>query len=112
MKKILLMFFALTGLLLFASCSKDKDTDKATLAGTSWTVTYNDGSDIITETITFTSDTDCVWVYADSYGYGDSSSGTYSYTPPTVVITVDGNVAAATVQGNTMEVDGYFFNKL
>jgi hypothetical protein len=82
--------------LLFASCSKDSDeTDSLdSLAGTTWV----DESGDVDYTLSFTDKSNC----AMSAPRHSTSYGTYSYTPPSITMSMSGYVWTGIVSGNTM----------
>lgn len=76
------------GLLTYSSCKKEEVLQS--LSSTIWLSTI--GSQ--TWTLSFLSDTNFVINYIDaSNGDTKTSSGVYTYTPPTVVITDDDNIS-------------------
>lgn len=94
------IFFMLLILTLFMSCSGSDDESTESLNGTTW-VSPDDGDGV--RTIVFGSTTFSFKIeYA---GNVDSSSGTYTYNPPKVVLTQGGVSWPATISGSKMTTD-------
>lgn len=104
MKKLLLIGLTLVATILFVSCGQS-------LEGTTWKSTTDPRSMSEVTVVEFQETTFEVKVtYAGdpkSYDW----SGTYTYESPTIKITVDGETTTGTIDGNTMESDGYTFTK-
>jgi hypothetical protein len=101
MKKTLLWVAALAGTVLFCSCVKgtsepepdplpEPDPPPAlvgkSLAGTTWKSRFEDNGDWMEEKLVFTA-TNATYTETNSAGNDMNFTGTYTYDPPTVVIT-------------------------
>jgi hypothetical protein len=95
MKKILLPVVAAVGMLLFCSCVKSTAPEPEpelpvvegkSLAGTTWKNRFDDNEDWMEEKLTFTA-THATYAETNSAGNNMNFTGTYTYDPPTVVIT-------------------------
>lgn len=108
MKKLLLniMMISIISILSFSSCSNEEPKEFS-LAGSTWV--YKE--DIVTITISYTTDIDCVYTFIiDDGTYTDSETSryTYSYEEPYVEMYPENSeenaVLRGLINGNIMEV--------
>jgi major membrane immunogen (membrane-anchored lipoprotein) len=100
MKKIL---FALILILpfVFNSCSKDDDKDLSSLNGTTWEcLLYEDSEDKSVLTLEFTKDKVIHTVF--QYGEETKKTGTYTYNPPKLTMTIQDMTKEGTIAGNKL----------
>ena len=114
MRKYLLLI-ATVATLVLTGCSKDEGNDA--LAGTTWNCTYTDGNYSSVEYLIFASASKCTYTMLEKQD-GEvitdiSANGTYSYNPPTLIVSVtyQGETATKklTVSGNEMTDGEYTF---
>ncbi len=98
MKKVLFLLFTV---LAFMSCSSDNDNDAiGTLNGTTW-ISPDDGDGI--RTLIFASNT---YTYKVEYaGEVQTSSGSYTYNPPKVMMKEGANTLSATISDTKLTTD-------
>lgn len=113
MKKLLFLLAAVS-LVALGSCKKDDDGDS--LAGTSWKVsgteTWDGGSYTWSTTVSFTSASTGIIAYVDSDVVDNYTENfTYTYTPPTVTATIDGETITGTINGNKLTIEGEVLTK-
>lgn len=107
-KMFLMSLVTLVAALSFTGCSKDDDEFK--LAGSTWILEENVGSESVSITIKFTTDIDAVYTfrYSDgSYVDSETSRYTYMYEEPYVELypeEADDAVLRGLINGSVMEV--------
>ena len=102
-------FLALFGFMVFTSGCKKEDANTLSLNGTSWKGTYNDGEgDVDNYTLIFNEST---FTMVDSWNNsGDtnsqSTSGTYTYSHPTVILQMTDDSGEQYAISGTISKDG------
>jgi hypothetical protein len=91
MKKMSILGVLASGALLLCSCLQsaagpEQEEEEPTLAGTTWKSRFEDAGDWMEEKLVFTA---THATYSETYSSGSTMNftGTYTYDPPTVVIT-------------------------
>jgi hypothetical protein len=107
MKKTLLIVSTILYFsLLITSCSKNNvsPTNTNDLTGTKWVNNSSSGGLNVVETLSFTSASTYsdVAVLTGTTNTTLSGNGTYIYTPPTLIFTINGSSGSATINGNNL----------
>jgi hypothetical protein len=103
--KSVCMAFCLLSLSMFAGCSHDNDpADRGGLESTTWKATFAyEYDDVVTFTLSFQKSTFISIVEWDDDGIQtETTTGFYTYNPPEVVLTGDGETLTGIVSGNKM----------
>ena len=110
--------FAIVGLVVLTmtglySCEKESNDDtEYSVKNTTWIYTNDDGDG--KNIFTFTDETNASFTqeWVDSgVEKSETKEGTYEYSHPDISITVGSKVYSGTVDGNTMNLGGFIYNR-
>lgn len=105
-KSLFTLILALTMVFSFSCEEKAETPDASSLVGTVWAGTWYEQGDEEPWTVTVSVLTSSTGTYLmESVSDIDPGTFTYTYTPPKVVFTAEGESMTATISGNTLTVE-------
>ncbi|MDR1201425.1 MAG: hypothetical protein LBL58_07345 [Tannerellaceae bacterium] len=90
---------------VFNSCSNDDD-DAPSLDGTTWECKFMDEGSQVEQTFEFTKDKVKFTFRETGYEENNTETGTYTYNPPKIFITIQNETVEGTVDGNKLILIG------